>query len=269
MNLTQKQWHKVLSVIQHMNDSLDDHAVRERAGHDLLDLLSADYFASYIWDDERSEFGKPVYINMTRENLALYEKYYQFHDPITYKLQPYRRAVSVNEVMKQEDLIHTEFFNDFLQRDGLYYGINIYVYDKADRNIGDFRIWRSRGRDNFTKRDLKILDLIAPHFRNVMRNISFAKHVPPAVELEEIERWFADEYGLTNRELEITMAILHGHTDRVICDLKNIAAPTLRTHLRHIFEKVGVGSRAELCGKAIFDSKLIARTGHDIPKQVN
>ena len=260
MNLTQKQWHKVLSVIQHMNDSLDDQAVREQAGRDLLDLLSADYFASYVWDDELSEFAKPVYLNMTRENLELYEKYYQFHDPITHKLQPYRRAVSVNEVMKQEDLINTEFFNDFLQKDGLYYGINIYVYDKGDRNIGDFRIWRSRKRDNFTREELKILDLIAPHFRNVMRNISFAKHVPPALELQEIERWFADEYGLTSRELEITMAILEGHADKVICDMKRIAAPTLRTHLRHIFEKVNVRSRAELCSKAIFNSKQIAQS---------
>lgn len=260
MNLTQKQWHKVLSVIQHMNDSLDDHAVRERAGHDLLDLLSADYFASYVWDDEHNEFGKPVHINMTRENLDLYEKYYQFHDPITHKMQPYRRAVSVNEVISQEELVTTEFFNDFLQKDGLYYGINIYVYDKADRNIGDFRIWRSRRRDNFTRRELKILDLIAPHFRNVMRNIAFAKHVPPAVELEEIERWFADEFGLTKRELDVTMAILEGHADKTVCERIGIAAPTLRTHLRHIFDKVGVRSRAELCSKAIFNSRQICQS---------
>ena len=252
MNLTQKQWHKVLSVIQHLNDSLDDYTVREQAGRDLLDLLSADYFASYVWDDDAGEFTKPVFLNMTPENLELYEKYYQFHDPITYKLQRYRRAVSVNEVMEQKELINTEFFNDFLNKDGLYYGINIYVYDNGNKNIGDFRIWRSKKRDNFGERDLKILDLIAPHFRNVMRNISFARHLPPSTDLEDIDRSFADDYGLTTRERDIAMSVLEGHTDKVISETKHISIATLRTHLRHIFEKLDVNSRSELCSKVIF-----------------
>ena len=45
MDLTQKEWRKLLSVIRHLNDSLDDQVIRRRAGRDLLDLLEADYFA--------------------------------------------------------------------------------------------------------------------------------------------------------------------------------------------------------------------------------
>ena len=263
MNLTQIQWHKVLSVIQHLNDSLDDCAVREQAGKDLLDLLSADYFASYVWDDDARVFTKPVFLNMSSENLQFYEKYYQFHDPITSKMQRYRRAVSVNEVMAQQDLINTEFFNDFLSKDGLYYGINIYVYDNSSKNIGDFRIWRSKKRDNFSRSDLKILDLIAPHFRNVMRNIAFAKHLPPVVDIEEIQRSFSDDYGLTKREQEVALAVLEGHTDKVISEKKNISIATLRTHLRHIFDKLDVNCRAELCSKAIFlERDLESKTRH-------
>ena len=253
MNLTQKQWRKVLSVIQNLNDSLDDCTIRERAGRDLLDLLSADYFASYVWDEDANEFTRPVFLNMTPHNLDLYEKYYQFHDPITFKMQPYRRAVSVNEVIDQEDLINTEFFNDFLYKDGLFYGINIYVYDNGNKNIGDFRIWRSKNRGNFDKDDLKILDLIAPHFRNAMRNISFAKHVPPTLDFEDIKRRFSDDYGLTKREQDIALSVLEGNTDKAIIAKKHISMATLRTHLRHIFDKVDVKSRAELCSKAIFD----------------
>ncbi|MEM8662239.1 MAG: helix-turn-helix transcriptional regulator, partial [Pseudomonadota bacterium] len=144
MNLTQKQWRQVLSIIQHLNDSLDDKVIRERAGRELLDLLSADYFASYIWDDDQKKFVAPVFINMSADNLSLYEQHYQFHDPITLKLQSYKRAVAVNEVIDQRELTNTEFFNDFLDKDGLYYGINIYIFDNVDCNIGDFRVWRSR-----------------------------------------------------------------------------------------------------------------------------
>lgn len=256
MNLTQRQWQKVLSVIQHLNDSLDDYAIREQAGEDLLDLLAADYFASYIWDEQAGVFGKPVFLNMSEENLALYEKYYQFHDPITRKMQPYRRAVSVNEVMAQEDLIHTEFFNDFLSRDGLYYGINIYVYDNGNRNIGDFRVWRAKNRDNFSRQELEILDMIAPHFRNAMRNIAFAKHLPPSLDLEEIQRKLANKYQLTPRELDVAVAILEGSADKVISANLHISLPTLRTHIQHIYSKLGVKSRAEFCSTLLFSGNL-------------
>jgi DNA-binding NarL/FixJ family response regulator len=257
MNLTQKQWQQVLSIIQHLNDSLDDKTIREKAGKELLDLLSADYFASYIWDEDTGKFTNPVFLNMSAENLTLYEQYYQFNDPITYKMQNYRRAVSVSEIMSQKELINTEFFNDFLNKDGLYYGINIYVYDNADSNIGDFRVWRSRKRDQFNQDDTKILDLIAPHFRNAMRNISFAKHSPPSLEIEDISRTLIDKHSITKRELDVAIAILQGKPDKTISNELNISMPTLRTHLQHIYKKLAVNSRTEFCSRILFHNHSI------------
>jgi len=252
MNLTQKEWQQVLSVIQHLNDSLDDCLIRKQAGTALLDLLAADHFASYIWDDGEQTFKKPVFLNMAESNLALYENYYQFHDPITHQLQKYQRAVSVNEVMAQSELVNTEFFNDFLTLDGLYHGINIYVYDNGNKNIGDFRVWRTKGRANFEQRELDILDMIAPHFRNAMRNIFFAKHRSPSVDKETIIRTLANETELTKREIGVAIALLEGNSDKVISDDLNISMPTLRTHVQHIFSKLKVRSRAELCSKILF-----------------
>ena len=260
MNLNQRQWRKVLSVIQHLSDGLDDTVVRETAGHKLLDLLSADHFASYIWDQKSEAFTKPVYINMSPENLSMYEQYYQFRDPITHKMQNFRRAVAVNEVMPQRELLGTEFFNDFLRRDGLHYGINIYVYDEAGRNIGDFRIWRSRKRDDFSNVDLGILDLIAPYFRNAMRNISLARQQPPYIELEGIVRQLKDTWLLTRREIDVALAMLDGNSDKVISDQLFISLSTLRTHIQHIYNKLGVGSRAEFCNRLVFHSEEYRRS---------
>ena len=86
-----------------------------------------------------------VFLNMSPDNLARYEEYYQFRDPITPVLQKRRRATLVREVMPQDELEKTEFFNDFLIQDGLHHGINVYAYD-GDLNIGDLRIWRGKGR---------------------------------------------------------------------------------------------------------------------------
>ena len=249
MDLTQKEWRKLLSVIQHLNDSLDDQGIRRRAGRALLDLLQADYFASFVWNEEGGVFDRPVYLNMSPDNLKLYEQYYQFHDPITFKMQAYRRAVSANEVMKQRDLIKTEFFNDFLTVDGLYYGINLHVFDNGSRDIGDFRIWRSRKRENFNRRELQIVDMIAPHFRNAMRNIQFAKHQVPSLELDEIRRSLSDQFGLTPRELDVACELLKGGSDKSISGALHISMPTLRRHIQHMFDKLLVNSRTEFCSK--------------------
>lgn len=255
MNLEQREWHRLLAVIEHLNTSLDDQAIRENTGRELLDLLSADHFASYIWNSDEGKFANPVFINMSKDNLSLYDTYYQFHDPITPKLQSYQRAVSVNEIMDQSDLMKTEFFNDFLHKDGLYYGINMYVFDNANENIGDFRVWRSKGRDNFGQRELEILNMIAPHFRNAMRNIAFAKHLPPSLDIEEIKRHLSDKDGLTKREQEVAVAILQGGSDKIISDNLFISMPTLRTHIQHIYTKLDVKSRTEFCSKVLLPNQ--------------
>jgi hypothetical protein len=65
--------------------------------------------------------------------------------------------------MPQCDLVRTEFFNDFLARDGLHWGVNLYAW-VGDQNIGDMRIWRDRRHENFSSDDLQLLDLMRPVF---------------------------------------------------------------------------------------------------------
>ena len=51
---------------------------------------------------------------------------------------------------------------------------------------------------------------------------------------------------LTDRELEIAMAIVGGLTNREIATKFSISERTVKNHLTHIFDKVGVSSRLEL-----------------------
>jgi hypothetical protein len=74
--------------------------VRERIGHDLLD---ADDFAFFVWDDGRRRFGDGVFLTMSADNLARYDSYDQTCDPITLKLQARRVPTLVKQVMAQRD----------------------------------------------------------------------------------------------------------------------------------------------------------------------
>jgi DNA-binding NarL/FixJ family response regulator len=51
--------------------------------------------------------------------------------------------------------------------------------------------------------------------------------------------------ALTERENEILSFLSQGYANKEIADKMNISVPTVRTHLRHIYEKLHVRSRAE------------------------
>ena len=84
-----------------LSEDLSERDVREAVGHHLLELLEADHYASFVWQDATGRFEKAVYLNMDPANIAAYDRYYQQHDPITLKLQARREATLVTQVMPQ------------------------------------------------------------------------------------------------------------------------------------------------------------------------
>jgi DNA-binding CsgD family transcriptional regulator len=215
-------------------EDLAEREVRERIGHHLLELLSADYYASFAWDTPSRSFGGGVWLNMNPETMATYDAYYQYNDPITFKLQACREPTLVTQIMPQRDLMRTEFFNDFLARDGLHWGVNVFSY-VGQRNIGDLRIWRGRHRENFDTRTLELLRLVEPAFTGALMRAGGA-HQPGA----------RDSIGgpLSQRELEVAMMICEGLPDKVIAHRLGLEASTVRTYLKRIFSKLGVHRRS-------------------------
>ena len=64
--------------------------------------------------------------------------------------------------------------------------------------------------------------------------------------LAELMSRVEGEAGLTAREKEIAMSAVLGKTDRAIAEARGISVATVRTHLKHIFAKLGVSNRTEL-----------------------
>jgi len=222
-------------------EDLGEREIRERLGWALLDLLRADQFASYVWDADRGCFGARVALNMDPANLDRYGEWHQHHDPITFQLQAQRRATRVTELMPQRELMRTPFFNDFLARDGLHWGMNLHAFD-GDRALGDLRIWRRRGRGDFGAHHTQMLSLIEPAFAGALRQ---ARRRTPAP-VGDAARWRL----LSERERQVALAVREGLTDKQIARRLALGPPTVRTYLRRIFEKLGIERRAALAALA-------------------
>ena len=61
----------------------------------------------------------------------------------------------------------------------------------------------------------------------------------------------APELALTDRELEIVQLVCHGLTNARIAQRLKIGLATVKTHLLHVFEKLGVHTRAELVSRCL------------------
>jgi DNA-binding NarL/FixJ family response regulator len=55
-----------------------------------------------------------------------------------------------------------------------------------------------------------------------------------------------DPVRVTSRELQIIESLVHGWTAREVAVELGISWHTVRTHIRNIYEKVGVSNRVEL-----------------------
>lgn len=60
-----------------------------------------------------------------------------------------------------------------------------------------------------------------------------------------------DEYSLTTRESEILHSLVDGLSYKALADKYFISISTVRTHIRHIYEKLHVNSKAQAVAKML------------------
>jgi DNA-binding CsgD family transcriptional regulator len=74
--------------------------------------------------------------------------------------------------------------------------------------------------------------------------------------LVRIPKLHTNPVVLSPREIEIVRMVGQGHPNKVIADLLNISAWTVGTHLRRVFSKLGVCSRAAMIARLLENGSL-------------
>ena len=241
MYLSAKQTVLLGQIMQTLAEPHEELEIREIMGDLVMQLLGAQFYASYVWQPGSLSFAQPTQINMDPINLRAYESYYQFHDPITPLMQRYQIAVRATDVLSLEALKKTEFFNDFLHKDGLYWGVNLYAWHQG-QNLGDMRIWRDKRRENFSNDELRLLDMLQPAFVTALARAQRPTKTQD-LPLNTLSQ------RLTPREQETARLVMLGMPDKEIARALQISTTTVRTHLENAFRKVGVSNRAALVHK--------------------
>ena len=235
MYLSGTQTRLMSQIMQVLAEPHQEHEIRQQVGELIMQLMQAQFYASFVWNADCNAFMDTVQINMDPSNIADYEAYYQFNDPITPSMQRYQVAVRASDVLPQHELMQTEFFNDFLAKDGLHWGVNLYAWHRG-HNIGDMRIWRDKRRENFTDDEMRLLDMILPAFTASLSRAR-AMDKPSSV---------LTNTNLSPRELQVAQSASTGLGDKEIARQLGISPATVRTHLDNAFKKLGINNRSVL-----------------------
>lgn len=108
-----------------------------------------------------------------------------------------------------------------------------------------FILFRSKGERDFSERDRAVLDALRPHFARIEAEASLRRRLSEVIRgREEALRAPVLPVGLTAREREIVELVAQGKTNAQIAAELWVAPGTVKKHLEHVYEKLGIGRRS-------------------------
>jgi DNA-binding CsgD family transcriptional regulator len=194
----------------------------------LAQFMQADHLVSRQWHATTHRYAICASYNVKPSRIRAYEEHFQFCDPITPRLQAMRTPVRVSDVCSVQELEGSEFYNDHLRQDGIHWGVNLYAY-RGDDCLGDLVIYRARGRDDFSRQDMACLNILAPVFTAALSRLDTEESTKTT--------WLGHD---------VVQLCLNGCSDKDIARQLHIGFTTVRYHLGHAFEKLGVQGRNKL-----------------------
>jgi DNA-binding CsgD family transcriptional regulator len=259
MHLSSNQTRALSDVMRLLAEATDADRLRDQLALPMLDLLKADTYVSMVWNSEALRFERMKALNMSAANLRSWDEHFRFIDPLTFPMMERKRPTVATQILCQSDLARTEFFNDFLLRDRMHWGVNVYFYDKLDC-VGDFRIWRQRDRGNFEANEIEALRLVEPAITAALARLRWHQVNVPAPQAtgraEEVLRRFG---RLSQREAEVAWLVSCGCPDKEIARQLAVGCPTVRFHLANAFRKLRADNRTTLATRvrSIVDTQVV------------
>lgn len=120
----------------------------------------------------------------------------------------------------------------------------------ALRRHRSFILFRRRGAPNFSERDRTVLEMLRPHLHRLEAHASLRRRLWEAVRTRDCDAESGAYALLTPREREIVELVAEGKTNAQIAAQLWIAPSTVKKHLEHVYEKLGVGTRTAAAARS-------------------
>ncbi len=162
-------------------------------------------------------------------------------------------ARRLSDVMPTAQLQRTRFFNEISRPIRINWQLTFY---EPLPQGGTLMLAACRKRTDFSDRDVLLFDLLRPHAAGAWRRmigherLRRLREVNP-VALANVDRAALRTLGLTAREAEVLIWLAQGKTNAEIGIILGMGLATVKTHLLHIFAKLGCETRTAAARTAL------------------
>lgn len=181
-----------------------------------------------------------VFYNIDNQTEETYQNTYSTMDP----MHPNRfegteiAVVCSDTIMSDREWRQSLFYREFMGPRHYDHNADLF-FRKAGKIIAVLSLLRDDQIGPFSETELKLLRQLQPFMEYALNNI----YVPQRFSERE---YIAEKYVLTERELDVVEIIMAGVDTKALARELNLSLATAKTHLQHIFRKVGVHSTKEL-----------------------
>lgn len=152
-------------------------------------------------------------------------------------------AVRMSDVIDRRRYQELPIFREYFQPAGLDHMVDVGLPAPAGRHRS-FILFRRTAAGDFSGRDRAVLEMLRPHFSGIEARAALRRRLSKALSTQERDgKSSACAQELTPREREIVVLVAEGKTNAQIAAQLWIAPSTVKKHLEHVYEKVGVGRR--------------------------
>jgi len=245
--LSQSEWLSINEIILSIYAIPDMTQMRKAFLDKLHSLIFYDsaLFDFAVTSNKNPLFFDPVSVNIHEKYIKNYYEYFQHIDYTRWIFsQPnpiiYRDTDLLNDELRE----NTEYFKNWMRPTNTYYGAGSAIISDGTL-LGSVTLFRSAARDNFSERDLFILEILNSHLSNRLSQ-AYPQGIKNNILQIRQSDSLMENYGLTSRELEIIQFVSNGMSNQEISRALFISETTVKKHLNNIFKKLSINSRTQL-----------------------
>ena len=127
----------------------------------------SNFFLSRQYLSPRLDLDHVISQEVDQKYLALFRQHYYKMDPFLKTLSGFKAVATTDSIVSRKDLTRSEYFNDFLKPQSIYYQMTINLRSRGQL-FGTLALFRSEHEQDFSHREKEKGELIASHLGGVL-----------------------------------------------------------------------------------------------------
>jgi DNA-binding CsgD family transcriptional regulator len=150
--------------------------------------------------------------------------------------------IRMSDLVARRRYVESRFYREYFKPGGVDHAIDVSL-PAAPWRHRSFILFRETDAGDFSERDRAVLGQLRPHLNRLEASAAMRRRLGSWHAAGDEEGGAAALSGLTPREREIVGLVAQGKTNAQIAAQLWVAPSTIKKHLEHVYEKLGVAGR--------------------------